>query len=41
MKYIVITVSDTSSFDAKKDLSGAAIINFMGKGLGNDKRGVY
>ncbi|SVC56655.1 uncharacterized protein METZ01_LOCUS309509 [marine metagenome] len=31
MKYIVITVSDTSSFDAKKDLSGPEIIKFMGK----------
>ena len=31
MKYIVITVSDTSSFDAKKDLSGPGIIKFMGK----------
>ena len=30
MKYIVITVSDTSSFDAKKDLSGPEIIKFMG-----------
>ena len=31
MNYIVITVSDTSSFDAKKDLSGPEIIKFMGK----------
>ena len=31
MKYIVITVSDTSSFDAKKDLSGPEIIKFMSK----------
>ena len=31
MKYIVVTVSDTSSFDAKKDLSGPEIIKFMGK----------
>ena len=31
MKYIVITVSDTSSFDSKKDLSGREIIKFMGK----------
>ena len=31
MKYIVLTVSDTSSFDAKKDLSGPEIIKFMGK----------
>ena len=31
MKYIVITVSDTSSFDAKKDLSGPEIVKFMGK----------
>ena len=31
MKYIVITVSDTSSFDANKDLSGPEIIKFMGK----------
>ena len=31
MKYIVITVSDTSSHDAKKDLSGPEIVKLMGK----------
>tara|TARA_Y100000590_G_scaffold138896_1_gene159125 strand:+ start:208 stop:681 length:474 start_codon:yes stop_codon:yes gene_type:complete len=31
MKYIVITVSDTSSRDAKKDLSGPEIVKLMGK----------
>ena len=39
MKYIVVTISDTSSLDAKKDLSGPEIIKFMGKEnilLGNE-----
>ena len=31
MKYIVVTISDTSSLDSKKDLSGPEIIKFMGK----------
>ena len=31
MKYIVVTISDTSSLDAKKDLSGPEIVKFMGK----------
>ena len=29
MKYIVVTISDTSSLDAKKDLSGPEIVKFM------------
>jgi len=31
MKYIVVTISDTSNLDAKKDLSGPEIVKFMGK----------
>ncbi len=31
MKYIVVTISDTSNLDAKKDLSGPEIVRFMGK----------
>tara|TARA_B100000686_G_C16567615_1_gene851152 strand:- start:521 stop:994 length:474 start_codon:yes stop_codon:yes gene_type:complete len=31
MKYIVVTVSDTSSLNPKKDLSGPEIVKFMGK----------
>ena len=31
MKYIVVTISDTSSLDAKKDLSGPEIVKFMSK----------
>ena len=32
MKYIVVTVSDTSSLNPKKDLSGPEIVKFMSKG---------
>ena len=31
MKYIVVTVSDTSSLNPKKDLSGPEIVKFMSK----------
>ena len=31
MKYIVVTISDTSSLDAKKDLSGPEIVKFMSR----------
>ena len=31
MKYIVVTVSDTASLDAKKDLSGPEIVKYMSK----------
>ena len=31
MKYIVVTISDTSNLDAKKDLSGPEIVKFMGE----------
>jgi len=31
MKYIVVTISDSSYLDSKKDLSGPEIIKFMGK----------